>query len=202
MKLTSKTATALAGALLALTAAGCGDNTKPGIADQALSSKPPAALTADAASKSASKSTSTAAPPTETDTSGSGAVLPISKDLKKKPSIPKPKGKAPSKLVVKDIVVGKGKAAKKGDKISVRYVGVSYDTGKQFDASWDRKMDFPFTLGQGDVIPGWDKGVVGMKVGGRRELVIPPDLAYKEKGQPPTIQPNATLVFVIDLVKA
>ncbi len=200
MKLTPKTATALVGALLAVTAAGCGDSYEPGVADQALSSKPPAALTADA--KSTSASTSTAAPAAETDTSGDGAVLPISKDLDKKPSIPKPKGDAPSKLVVKDIVVGKGKEAKKGAKISVRYVGVSYEDGKQFDASWDRNMDFPFTLGQGDVIPGWDEGVVGMKVGGRRELVIPPDQAYGKQGQPPSIQPNATLVFVIDLVKA
>jgi peptidylprolyl isomerase len=103
---------------------------------------------------------------------------------------------------VKDIVVGKGATAKSGSEVAVKYVGVNYSDGKQFDASWDRGEDFPFTLGSGGVIAGWDEGVVGMKVGGRRELVIPADKAYGAQGSPPSIAPNATLVFVIDLVKA
>jgi peptidylprolyl isomerase len=124
----------------------------------------------------------------------------ISKDLKTKPAIPKPTGKAPKTLVVKDIVKGKGATAKAGDAITVQYVGVDFKTGEQFDASWDRGQPFQFQLGAQMVIPGWDQGVAGMKVGGRRELTIPPDLAYGPQGQPPAIAPNSTLVFVIDLV--
>lgn len=197
MKPTRTSAAVLSAALLALAAAGCGDSSKPGAADQAISSSPAGSV--DTTPSTASTATTPAA---TVDTSGKGAVLPISTDLKKKPKIPKPKGTPPKGLVVKDIVVGKGAVAKSGSAITVKYVGVSYSNGKQFDASWDRGQDFPFTLGQGSVIPGWDQGVVGMKVGGRRELVIPPALAYGAQGSPPTIAPNATLVFVIDLVKA
>jgi len=125
----------------------------------------------------------------------------ISKDLKTKPAIAKPTGNAPKTLVAKDIVKGTGAAAKAGDTVSVQYVGVSFADGKQFDASWDRGAEpFQFPLGAQRVIPGWDQGVAGMKVGGRRELVIPPDLAYGPQGQPPAIAPNATLVFVVDMV--
>jgi peptidylprolyl isomerase len=200
MKPTRTTAAALAAALLALTAAGCGDSSSPGAADQAISASP--ADTADTTATTASTASTETAPEATVDTSGKGAVLPISSDLKKKPAIPKPKGTPPKKLVVKDIVVGKGAVAKSGSAIEVKYVGVSFSTGKQFDASWDRGDNFPFTLGQGNVIQGWDQGVVGMKVGGRRELVIPADLAYGPQGSPPAIGPDETLVFVIDLVKA
>jgi peptidylprolyl isomerase len=117
-----------------------------------------------------------------------------------KPEITVPKGKAPKKLVIKDIEEGAGKPAKSGDQVTVQYVGVSFLNGRQFDASWDRGEPFQFQLGAGSVIPGWDQGVEGMKVGGRRQLVIPPDLAYGPQGSPPTIGPNETLVFVIDLV--
>jgi peptidylprolyl isomerase len=117
-----------------------------------------------------------------------------------KPKVEVPKGAPPKQLVEKNLIVGKGPVAKTGDFVSVQYVGVDYKTGKQFDASWDRGQPFPFQLGSGQVIPGWDKGVVGMRVGGRRELIIPPNLAYGPKGQPPAIAPNATLVFVIDLL--
>src|SRR4051794_14148724 len=120
------------------------------------------------------------------------------KDTKSKPVVPAQKGPPPKKLVVKDIVVGKGKAAKKGDKLSMQYVGVLYKGGEQFDASWDNGSPFGFTLGQGMVIAGWDKGLIGIKPGGRRLLIIPPNLAYKAQGQPPTIPPNATLVFIVD----
>jgi peptidylprolyl isomerase len=122
-------------------------------------------------------------------------------DLKTKPAIPKPTGTAPKRLVVKDIVKGKGKTAKAGDNVTVQYVGVAYDTGEQFDASWDAGQPFQFQLGAQSVIPGWDQGVAGMKVGGRRELIIPPNLAYGPQGSPPAIGPNATLVFVVDLVR-
>jgi peptidylprolyl isomerase len=93
-----------------------------------------------------------------------------------------------------------GKPAKAGDQVTVQYVGISFLNGRQFDASWDRGEPFQFQLGAGSVIPGWDQGVEGMKVGGRRQLVIPPDLAYGPQGSPPTIGPNETLVFVIDLL--
>jgi peptidylprolyl isomerase len=123
------------------------------------------------------------------------------KDTSKKPEIPKPKGSPPKTLQVRDIVKGKGRAAKKGDKLSMQYVGVSYSTGEEFDASWDRGEPFEFQLGQGAVIKGWDQGLVGIKPGGRRELVIPPKLGYGAQGQPPSIGPNETLVFIVDALK-
>ncbi len=125
----------------------------------------------------------------------------ISKDLDEKPTIPKPEGSPPAELMVEDIVTGKGKAAKQGDTVTVQYVGASWSTGQEFDASWDRGEAFKFPLGAGQVIPGWDQGVAGMKPGGRRLLVIPPDLGYGPAGSPPAIGPNETLVFVVDLVK-
>jgi peptidylprolyl isomerase len=120
------------------------------------------------------------------------------KDTKSKPVVPPQTGAPPTKLVVKDIVVGKGPAAKKGDKLSMQYVGVLFKGGEQFDASWDNGSPFDFVLGKGNVIPGWDKGLVGIKAGGRRELIIPAKLAYGPQGQPPTIPPNAALVFIVD----
>jgi peptidylprolyl isomerase len=126
----------------------------------------------------------------------------ISKDLDKEPVIPKPQGDPPTKLVKEDIVKGKGPKVKPGDLASVQYTGVSWSTGVKFDASWDRgAQPFQFPLGQRQVIPGWDQGVKGMRVGGRRQLIIPPDLAYGPQGQPPVIAPNETLIFVVDLVK-
>lgn len=124
----------------------------------------------------------------------------ISTDTSTKPKIEVPDGDPPKELECIDVVEGDGATAKAGDQVTVQYVGVDFDTGKQFDASWDNGQPFPFQLGSGSVIPGWDEGVEGMKVGGRRELIIPPDLAYGEQGQPPTIKPNATLVFVVDLL--
>jgi peptidylprolyl isomerase len=117
-----------------------------------------------------------------------------------KPVVDVPSGPAPTTLTIKDLIVGTGQAAASGQNVTVQYVGVDYATKKQFDASWDHGQPFAFPLGQGQVIKGWDEGVVGMKVGGRRELIIPPDLAYGAQGSPPVIQPNATLVFVVDLV--
>jgi peptidylprolyl isomerase len=102
--------------------------------------------------------------------------------------------------VSKDLITGTGTAAKSGSSLTVNYVGVLYKGGKEFDSSWKTGKPFPFQLGGGSVIPGWDQGLVGMKVGGRRELTIPPQLAYGKQGSPPTIPPNSTLVFVIDLL--
>ena len=108
--------------------------------------------------------------------------------------------KAPTALEKTDLIVGTGTEAVAGKNIGVQYVGVSQKTKKQFDASWDRGQPFSFVLGEGDVIKGWDQGVPGMKVGGRRQLVIPPGLAYGANGAPPAIGPNETLVFVVDLL--
>lgn len=107
---------------------------------------------------------------------------------------------APTELVVNDIVEGEGPAAKDGDQVSVQYVGALYDTAAEFDASWDRGEPFELTLGGGTVIQGWDEGLVGMKAGGRRELIIPPDLGYGPQGSPPSIPANATLVFIVDMI--
>jgi peptidylprolyl isomerase len=120
--------------------------------------------------------------------------------LGKKPPIAKPKGNPPAKLVKRDIVKGKGAVAKDGSSLTMQYVGVTFSTGEEFDTSWGREP-FKFKLGAGMVIPGWDKGIKGMREGGRRQLVIPPDLAYGPQGQPPTIGPNETLVFDVDLLK-
>lgn len=119
-----------------------------------------------------------------------------------KPKVDVPDGPPPLELTIKDIKVGSGAEAVAGKKLTVHYVGVSWSDKKQFDASWDAPgaEPFPFTLGAGAVIPGWDQGLVGMKVGGRRQLIIPPGMAYKEFGAGNAIKPNETLVFVVDLL--
>lgn len=111
-----------------------------------------------------------------------------------------PSGAAPTKLETKDVIVGTGAEAKAGDTVTVNYVGVLYKGGKEFNASWETKEPFTFVLGKGQVIPGWNRGIPGMKVGGRRELIIPASLAYGAKGSPPKIPPHAPLVFVVDLL--
>jgi peptidylprolyl isomerase len=120
------------------------------------------------------------------------------KDTSTKPVIPKPAGSPPRKLVKEDIVKGKGPAAKPGDTLTVNYVGVAFSTGEEFDASWDRGAPFDVPLGAGKVIQGWDRGLVGMRKGGRRVLTIPPELGYGTEGYPPAIAPNETLIFVVD----
>jgi FKBP-type peptidyl-prolyl cis-trans isomerase len=116
------------------------------------------------------------------------------------PTPPPPPADPNAKLISTDIVVGKGAEAKTGDSVSVHYTGTLTD-GKQFDSSRTRNQPFVFTLGQGRVIKGWDQGVVGMKVGGKRKLVIPPALGYGERGMPPVIPQNATLNFDIELLE-
>ncbi|MFC5909886.1 FKBP-type peptidyl-prolyl cis-trans isomerase [Streptacidiphilus monticola] len=117
-----------------------------------------------------------------------------------KPEIDFPGGEAPTELVVRDIWEGDGAEAKAGDNVSVHYVGVAFSTGEEFDASWNRGAPLRFKLGVGQVIAGWDQGVQGMKVGGRRELVIPAHLAYGNRGAGNVIKPGETLIFVVDLL--
>src|SRR5262245_18114061 len=128
------------------------------------------------------------------------AAKPDLKDTSTKPVITVPAGSPPKTLQKEDIVKGKGPPAKDGDTLSMQYVGTAFSTGEEFDASWDRGEPFTFTLGTGQVIEGWDKGIKGMRKGGRRELVIPPEQAYGAAGSPPAIGPNETLIFVVDLV--
>jgi peptidylprolyl isomerase len=125
----------------------------------------------------------------------------VGTSTKKKPKIIKPTGKPPTKLTVVDIVPGKGTGAQDGDSVTVDYAGDSWSTGKEFDASWKSGQPLPLTLGQGSVIKGWDQGLVGMKPGGRRLLVIPPDLGYGASGSGSAIKPNETLIFVVDMRK-
>jgi peptidylprolyl isomerase len=122
----------------------------------------------------------------------------VGTDTKDKPKITKPSGKPPAKLTVVDVVKGSGEAAAEGDAVTVDYAGNSWSTGKEFDASWKTGQPFPVTLGQGSVIQGWEQGLQGMKVGGRRLLVIPPDLGYGSSGSGADIKPNETLIFVVD----
>ena len=117
-----------------------------------------------------------------------------------RPQIDKPAGDIPFDLIVDDIVVGSGDEAVAGHTVSVHYVGVSFLTGAEFDASWNRGQAFEFKLGRGQVIPGWDAGVQGMKVGGRRKLTIPSAMAYGARGAGGVIQPHEPLVFVVDLL--
>jgi peptidylprolyl isomerase len=120
--------------------------------------------------------------------------------MSSKPKVEIPDHAPSYQLELEDLTVGDGDEASKGDIVEVHYVGVSWKTGNQFDASWDRGDTFKFGLGKGQVIKGWDEGVAGMKVGGRRRITIPPDMAYGARGAGGVIGPNETLVFVVDLI--
>ncbi|MFK4111348.1 FKBP-type peptidyl-prolyl cis-trans isomerase [Streptomyces sp. NPDC002176] len=117
-----------------------------------------------------------------------------------KPEVDVPEGEAPAELTVRDLVVGDGAEVKPGMVVRVHYVGVNFASGKEFDSSWDRGEPYKFALGGGKVIKGWDRGVRGMRVGGRREIVVPPRLGYGNQSPSPLIPPGSTLVFVVDLV--
>jgi peptidylprolyl isomerase len=168
---------ALLAVLLALALAACGDDDDDG---------------GDAGSTGAA---------TQAETAPEEKSAEVSTNTEAKPEIGKPAGEPPTKLVKEDIVVGKGRSAANGDELTVDYVGVTFTYGDQIDASWDAGKPFTFTLGEGNVIKGWDQGIAGMKVGGRRKLTIPSDLAYGPQGQPPAIPPDEPLVFVVDLRK-
>lgn len=120
--------------------------------------------------------------------------------MPEKPVVTVPDTAPPADLVRIDDVAGEGPEATSGTRVTVHYVGVSWSTGQQFDASWDRREPFAFGLGAGMVIQGWDDGVAGMRVGGRRTLHIPPHLGYGSRGVPGVIAPNETLIFVVDLL--
>lgn len=117
-----------------------------------------------------------------------------------KPLVDFPGGEPPAELQIRDIWEGEGAEAKPGQVVTVHYVGVAFSTGEEFDASWNRGEPFRFPLGGGRVIAGWDQGVAGMKVGGRRELIIPPHLGYGDRGAGGAIKPGETLIFVVDLL--
>lgn len=175
---------------LALIAAGCGSSKEDSAADQsaakaeqeAKNQKPipePAALTS-----------------TKVDPTAGEA------DLNKKPTVPKGSGKAPTALKAETLIAGSGPEIKSGQQATVQYVGVLFKDGKEFDTSWGKgKQPFQFAIGAGGVIAGWDQGVLGMKVGERRRLTIPAELAYGAQGSPPKIGPNEPLIFDIDLKK-
>jgi peptidylprolyl isomerase len=172
-------------AAVALVAVGCGSDDSGG-----QTAPIPAADTSGADSTPATtpQPATTATTPTTQDPS-----------LAQKPVVRVPSGQPPKKLETKDLVVGDGPEAQDGQTLTVDYVGVLYSNGKQFDASWDRGTPFQFQLGGGQVISGWDQGIKGMRVGGRRQLIVPPSMGYGTEGAPPDIPPNATLVFVVDL---
>jgi peptidylprolyl isomerase len=176
---------------LATAVAGCGSSsTASGVQLAPSSGQTAAAVTATA---SASTSTSTSASATSTSST------PLPAALKTKPKVVPPSGPPPKTLVIKDLIKGTGPAAKPNSTVTVQYVGVLYKGGKQFDASWNDGSGQPTSLPLSGVIKGWQQGIPGMKVGGRRELIIPASLGYGAAGSPPKIPANAALVFVIDL---
>jgi peptidylprolyl isomerase len=142
--------------------------------------------------------------PTSTTSSSTTAAIttPKTGPLSTEPKITVPSGAASSSLVKTDLITGTGATAALGDTVTVNYVGALYSNGKVFDASWNRKATYtvPGPLGTAPVIKGWNEGIIGMRVGGRRELIIPPSLGYGAGGEPPTIPKNATLIFIIDLL--
>jgi peptidylprolyl isomerase len=117
-----------------------------------------------------------------------------------KPNVEVPTGEPPTELLIDDLIVGDGPEATPGQQVSVHYVGVAHSNGKEFDSSYSRNTPFSFGLGAGQVIKGWDKGVEGMRVGGRRQLTIPSNMAYGDRGAGGVIKPGETLVFVVDLL--
>ena len=176
--------------VLALAAAGCGSSTSESAADKSAAKAESEAKNQKPIPEPKPVSAETASP-----TAGEA-------DINTKPKVPKGTGAAPTALKAETLIAGTGDAIKTGQQATVNYVGVLFKDGKEFDASWGKgKQPFQFALGSGQVIPGWDEGVLGMKVGERRRLTIPADLAYGAQGSPPKIGPNEPLIFDIDLKK-
>jgi FKBP-type peptidyl-prolyl cis-trans isomerase len=173
---------------LALVAAGCGSSTSESAADKAAAQAEQEASNQKPLPQPKAVTATTAQP-----TAGEA-------DINKKPKVPKGGGSPPTALKAETLIAGTGPAIKNNEKATVQYVGVTFKDGKEFDTSWG-KQPFQFTLGGGQVIQGWDQGVLGMKVGERRRLTIPADLAYGAQGSPPKIGPNEALIFDIDLKK-
>lgn len=174
-----------------------------GLAGCGSSSKAPGVVTVPSGGATAAAASATTTPTATSTTATTTVPTPTSGPLSRPPAMPKTSGNPPTKLVVKDLITGTGPVAKSGSTVVMNYTGELYKGDKVFDSSWKRHQTFgPFTLGQGAVIPGWDKGIVGMRVGGRRELIIPANLAYGKSGSGSTIPPNAALVFVVDLLSS
>jgi peptidylprolyl isomerase len=169
-------------AALAAGLSACGSSTTPGVQPV-----PSAGSTQASVPTTTSTTATTPSPPSP---------------LSQKPAVGVPSGPAPARLVTKDLISGSGRPAATGSNVTVNYVGVLYKNGKEFDSSWKtgKPASFALTSGPGGVISGWVQGIPGMRVGGRRELIIPPSLGYGKAGSPPTIPPNSTLVFVVDLL--
>jgi peptidylprolyl isomerase len=177
-------------AVLVLAAAGCGSNKEDSAADRSA-----AKAEQEAKNQKPIPEPKPVASPTVAPTAGEA-------DINKKPTVPKGTGAAPNTLKAETLIAGSGPAIKNGQQATVQYVGVLFKNGKEFDTSWGTgKQPFTFTIGSGQVISGWDQGVLGMKVGERRRLTIPADLAYGAQGSPPKIGPNEPLIFDIDLKK-
>jgi len=177
--------------VLVVAAAGCGGSSKnESAADQS-------AAKAESEAKNQKPIPEPTAPVSATATPTAGEA-----DINKKPTVPKGSGTAPTALKAETLIAGSGAQIKNGQQATVQYVGVLFKNGKEFDTSWGKgKQPFAFTIGSGQVISGWDQGVLGMKVGERRRLTIPADLAYGAQGSPPKIGPNEPLIFDIDLKK-
>jgi len=165
----------------ALVLAGCGDDSSTETTGGGATTARQEQKTAQQGEESSSKGSAT------------------SQDTSKKPTVAAPSGPPPAELVENDLVEGLGPTAEVGDEVTIHYVGASYEDGKEFDASWGERP-FTFRLGSGVLLPGGEQGVKGMKSGGRRELIIPPPLAYGKEGSPPLIGPNETLIFVVDML--
>jgi peptidylprolyl isomerase len=185
MRKTTTITLAVLGIAAAVT--GCGSSSAPGV-----QLAPSAGLTADTTTVASASSTSSTASATSTSTT------PLPAALKTKPKVGIPSGAPPKKLEIKDLIKGTGPAATAASTVTVQYVGVLYKGGKQFDASWNDGSGQPVQLPLTGVIKGWQQGIPGMRVGGRRELIIPPSLGYGAVAQA-KIPANSTLVFVIDL---
>ena len=185
-----KTSLTLVAIAVGAVVAGCGSSTStaPGVAQAPGAGSTQGAITT-APSTSTTSSTTSASVPT-----------PTSGPLSKEPAVPAEKGSPPKKLETKDLITGTGATAKSGSTVTVNYVGALYKNGKVFDASWKRNQTFTTQLSTSAVIPGWVEGIAGMKVGGRRVLIIPPSLGYGSTAQS-GIPANSTLVFVVDLLK-